>query len=69
LPLAGCIRIDRVAGAFSRWLCGVETVGRTIEELEEIYNQPYPPFASRKYNATVAVDKDGKAVGVVEDGH
>jgi len=42
-------------------LCGVETQGRTLEELDEIYNQKYPPFASRRYQAEVAVLKDGHA--------
>ncbi|KZO91381.1 general substrate transporter [Calocera viscosa TUFC12733] len=42
-------------------LCGVETQGRTLEELDEIYNQKYPPFASRRYSAEVAVLKDGHA--------
>jgi sugar porter (SP) family MFS transporter len=49
------------------WLCGVETVGRTVEELDEIYNTPYPPFASRKFNATLAVNKDGHVDAIVEE--
>jgi hypothetical protein len=28
------------------YIFGVETVGRTLEELEEIFNQPFPPRAS-----------------------
>lgn len=49
------------------WFCGVETIGRTVEELDDIYNQPYPPFASRRYNATVAVNKDGHVDGIIEE--
>lgn len=48
------------------WFLGVETVGRTLEELDAIYNEPYPPFASRKFQK-VAVEKDGDIVGVVDD--
>jgi MFS family permease len=49
------------------YLCGVETVGRTVEELDDIYKAPYPPFASRKFNATLAVSKDGHVDAVVEE--
>jgi len=49
------------------YLVGVETVGRTVEELDDIYNAKYPPFASRKFNATVAIGKDGHVDGVIED--
>jgi len=49
------------------YLCGVETVGRTVEELDEIYDAPYPPFASRKLNATLAVAKDGRVNALVEE--
>jgi len=37
-------------------LLGVETVGRTLEELEEIYNAPYPPFASRRLKKATLQD-------------
>ena len=40
------------------YLLGVETVGKTLEELEEVFNSPYPPRAETK-----------KAVIVKEDGH
>ncbi len=29
--------------------------------------RPYPPFASRRYNATVAVNKDGHVDGIIEE--
>jgi len=50
------------------YLVGVETVGRTIEELDEIYNTPYPPFASRRYTAKVAIAKDGHVDHIEEIG-
>jgi len=52
--------------AIAWWFLGVETQGRTLEELDHIYNQPYPPFASRKFEK-VAVKGDGQIVGVVEE--
>ena len=36
----------------------VETVGRTLEELEDIFSAKYPPGASKKL-ATVAFRQDG----------
>ncbi len=47
------------------WFAGVETQGRTLEELDNVYNQPYPPFASRR---TEAVAKKGDKVAVGEPG-
>lgn len=47
-------------------LAVVETVGRTLEELDEIYNMKYPPFASRKFQK-VAVSSDEKIIGVVAE--
>ena len=61
------------------WFAGVETQGsvsvalvvalnphvQTLEELDDIYNQPYPPFASRKKQA-VARRGDRVAIGKSE---
>jgi hypothetical protein len=47
------------------FFCGVETVGKTLEELEEAYNAPYPPFASRK-KTKIAVTADNRVVELVE---
>ncbi|KAF8901485.1 hypothetical protein CPB84DRAFT_1747035 [Gymnopilus junonius] len=42
------------------YLCSVETVKRTVEELDEIYNV--------KFNAILAITKDGKVNALVEEG-
>lgn len=45
------------------WFCGVETQGKTIEELDEVYSQKYPPFASRK-KTKIAVTEDNRVVEI-----
>jgi len=47
------------------YIFGVETLGRTLEELEEIFAQPWPPTASTR-KQKVAYKKTG-GVAVVED--
>ncbi|KAJ9123740.1 hypothetical protein QFC24_003514 [Naganishia onofrii] len=47
------------------WTLGVETQSRTLEELDDIYNAPYPPFASRK-KQTIAV-KDGEVLAALHE--
>ncbi|KAJ9107370.1 hypothetical protein QFC21_000820 [Naganishia friedmannii] len=47
------------------WTLGVETQGKTLEELDEIYNAPYPPFYSRK-KQTIAI-KDGEVLAAIRD--
>ena len=39
------------------YLFAVETVGKSLEELEEVFNSPWPPRANIK--KTVAVKEDG----------
>jgi hypothetical protein len=46
------------------YLLGVETVGRTLEELEEIFGSKNPVAASKQKRA-VAIKQDGK-VAVIE---
>ncbi len=40
------------------YLLGVETVGRSLEELEDVFNSPFPPRAKPKH--VVAVENDGR---------
>jgi len=40
------------------YLLGVETVGRSLEELEDVFNSPFPPKAKPKH--VVAVENDGR---------
>ncbi|TDL29522.1 general substrate transporter [Rickenella mellea] len=51
--------------SFLWYLLGVETNGRTIEELDEIFSQPNPVKAS-KQKAIIAIKKDGD-VAIVQD--
>lgn len=41
------------------WLCAVETKGRTLEELNEIFQDPHPVRASTTKHKIAIVDKEG----------
>lgn len=40
------------------YFVGVETVGRSLEELEDIFSSPYPPRAKPK--SVIALKQDGQ---------
>ena len=43
--------------AFLWYLFAIETVGKTLEELEEVFSSPYPPRT--KARKVVAIKDDG----------
>jgi len=47
-------------------ICSVESQGRTIEELEWIYQQPNPVKASKHVDKVVVQD-DGRVLEKIED--
>ncbi|KAH9939329.1 general substrate transporter [Epithele typhae] len=58
---------DVIAGVL--WfLFGAETRGRTLEELDEVFNQPWPAFAgARKVKVVVKESGDREVVEVIDD--
>lgn len=47
------------------YMFGVESQGRTLEQLEWVYNQPNPVKASLKADK-IAVEEDGRVIGLVD---
>jgi hypothetical protein len=41
------------------WLCAVETKGRTLEELNEIFQDPHPVRASTTKHKIAIMEKEG----------
>jgi hypothetical protein len=48
------------------WTLYVETHGRTLEEMEWVYDQAFPPKAARMVTK-VAIGQEGRIEGVVEN--
>jgi len=56
-----------IVEALAWYLFGVESQGRTLEQLEWVYNQPNPVKASLKVDTVVVAD-DGRVAETVEKG-
>ncbi|KAJ7229403.1 general substrate transporter [Mycena haematopus] len=48
------------------WFCVVETRGRTLEELNEIFEDPHPVRASLHKRKVAVVNKDGGAIEAID---
>jgi hypothetical protein len=59
------ISVDVVAG-FLWFFFGVETVGRTIEELDACFESPFPPKASWKRTKLVKDENDELGVKMAD---
>lgn len=51
---------------FLWWFFGVETVGRTIEELDACFKAPFPPKASWKRTKLVKDENDELGVKMAD---